>query len=117
MAEGPSYADYSGRDVTGGLVVRISIHGNLIVREMSGKERHFHKLSQDDDPPPFRFVADTVVEIDGHGASFSDIKVGMRVQIVFYTRTQGKTTNGTEGDPLGITSIKAKSNSAEEPKS
>lgn len=125
VAEGSGGRYYSDTDVTGGLVVGLTSNGNLIVRQKSGKELHFCEAiriystrdENEEERSEQRSEKISVVEIDGHEASFSDIKVGMRVQIVFYDRTNGRVSDGTDIDPLAIASIKAKSNSAEKPKS
>lgn len=99
---------YSGRDVTGGVVVNIN-SDELIVDERNGKQRYFSRTYGVARP-------DTTVTIDGSTARFDDIKLGMRVQIVFYTTVNGKKNRGTAAEPLPINSVKAMSNSPEKPK-
>jgi hypothetical protein len=106
-AESDGIISYSGRDVTGGLVVRIE-GGDLTIRERNGKERNFEQLNGEDR---------TSVKVDDRNATLNDIKVGMRVQIVFYNRINGTRRKGTDDDALPMSSIKAQSNSPEKPKS
>ena len=99
---------YSGRDVASG-VVAASGFSELVVRERNGTERRFMRMYEREDRP------DTTVTVDGRKATFDDIEVGMRVQIVFYSKVDGKKI-GTEDFPLPIISVKAISNPPEKPK-
>jgi hypothetical protein len=78
FADGPVRRNpYSRQDTTGGIVVRTEHNSELVVRERSGKERRFTQIDGDG---PF----DTIIHVNGHTVAFRAIKVGMRVQIVFY---------------------------------
>ena len=103
IADGTGSSSYSGRDVIGGLVVRIEYNGELVVRERSGKQRQFMQIPS---PDPRQ----TSVEIDGRKANFGEIKVGMRVQIAFYTKVNGIERSEVDMGPLAIISIRAFSN-------
>jgi len=106
-ADGGGAVYYSDRDVTGGVVIRIEDNGDLAIRERNGKERNFRQIYGEDE---------TLVKVNGRKAAFDDIKVGMRVQIAYYKKINGRKRDGTDIDPLPITSIKAKSGS-EKPES
>lgn len=98
---------YSGRDVASG-VVTDSGFSELVVRERDGTERRFMRTYGGNRP-------DTTVTVDGRKATFGDIEVGMRVQIFFYTKVDGKKI-GKEDFSLPIISVKAISSPPEKPK-
>lgn len=99
---------YSGRDVASG-VVADSGFSELVVRERNGTERRFICMCEREDRP------NTTVTVDGRKATFGDLEVGMRVQVFFYTKVEGKKI-GTEDFPLPIISVKAISSPPEQPK-
>lgn len=108
FADVPARNPYSGHDVTGGVVVRIE-HGNeLVVRERSGTERRFKQI--DGDGP-----RDTIIHLNGRTVAFRAIKVGMRVQIVFYNKIDRRMADGTSTAPLPMRKVTAISNPQKDP--
>jgi hypothetical protein len=94
--EGPAEV-YSVRDVTGGVIVEIE-HVVMTVRERNGKQRTFVTFNDSN--------GKTRVEVNGRVAEFEDIKVGMRVQITFYCKSDGRKLIDEE-DAFPIISVKA----------
>ncbi len=110
---GQNNVNYSKPAVTSGVVVRIEDNGDLVCREGSGKERQFAKLDRDGEMD--RDGEKTSVEVNGREATLGDIKVGMRAQIKFYSKNNGRKKEGTDIDPLPMISINATSSSSGKP--
>jgi hypothetical protein len=105
IADVTGSSSYSGRAMIGALVVRIEYNGDLVASDSSGKQRQFMQIPS---PDPRQ----TSVELDGRRANFGEIKVGMRVQITFYTKVNGIERSKADMGPFPIISIRAMSNRA-----
>lgn len=87
---------YSGQDTTGGVVVEIDSI-TITVREKNGEKRTFVLDDSDRSTP---------IKVNGRATKFEGIKVGMRAQIKFNTKMDGKRLSKKE-DWFPIISVEA----------
>jgi hypothetical protein len=105
VADGGMYNPYRDQDITGGIITEIKRGEQLIVREKTGSERYFVQIDGNG-------RLDTIIKVEDRTTSFRALKVGMRVQIVFYRSQHGQRTGG-ESDPFPMKSIRAVAPAAE----